>query len=296
MKGSSHLGDHIDIDWVVTCLRAQFRLGVITDEISLDTKRAMDVAKDLELECVELRQAWGKNIKDFADSELRKVRKMAKSAGLEIVCISSPLFKCDIDVDKEVRDHLRFLPRVVEITKFLDAELVRGFAFWIKEDRVQYWETIIDRINEAVDLCESEGVTFALENEHSTFTGTGKEARELAKEIDSMNLSLLWDPGNAFVAGEKPYPDGYLQVKDRMVHMHLKNVAVDPNMERSKFVAVGSGEIDYEGQFRPLAEDGYSGCISIETHYRLRGDGEGSTRETHRGIMTILEKLGITRS
>jgi len=290
------LGDHIDIDWVVTCLRAQFRLGVITDEISLDTKRAMDVAKDLELECVELRQAWGRNIKDFDDSELRKVRKMVKSAGLEVVCISSPLFKCNIDDDKEVRDHLRFLPRVVEITKFFDAELVRGFAFWIKENREQYWETIVDRVNEAVDLCESEGVTFALENEHSTFTGTGKEACELAKEIDSRNLSLLWDPGNALVAGEKPYPDGYLQVRDRMVHMHLKDVAVDPNTEKSEFVAVGRGKIDYEGQFRSLAEDRYSGCISIETHYKLPGDGEKSTRETYGGIIAILEKLGITRS
>ena len=271
-------------------------MGVITDEISLDIRRAMDVAQDLELECVELRQGWGKNIKDFAASELRKVRKMAKSAGLGIVCISSPLFKCNIDVDKEVRDHLRFLPRVVEITKFFDAELVRGFAFWIKGDRVQYWETIIDRINEAVDLCESEGVTFALENEHSTFTGTGKEARELAKEIDSRNLGLLWDPGNAFVAGEKPYPDGYLQVRDRMVHMHLKDVAVDPETEKREFVAVGSGKIDYEGQFRSLAEDRYPGCISIETHYRLGGDGERSTKETHNGIISILEKLNIKKS
>jgi len=280
----------------VAWLRATFRLGVITDEISLDIERAVDVARDLELECVELRQGWGKNIKDFADSELRKVRKMAKSAGLEVVCISSPLFKCNIDDDKEVRDHLRFLPRVVEITKFFDAELVRGFAFWIKENREQYWETIVDRVNEAVDLCESEGVTFALENEHSTFTGTGKEACELAKEIDSRNLSLLWDPGNALVAGEKPYPDGYLQVKDRMVHMHLKDVAVDPNTEKSEFVAVGSGKIDHEGQFGSLAKDRYSGCISIETHYKLPGDGEKGTRETHSGIIAILEKLGITRS
>ena len=271
-------------------------MGVITDEISLDIQKAMDVAQDLELECVEVRQGWGKNIKDFADSELRKVRRMAKSAGLEVVCISSPLFKCNIDNDKEVTDHLRFLPRVIEITKFFDAELVRGFAFWIKEDREQYWETIIDRINEAVDLCESEGVIFALENEHSTFTGTGKEASELAKEIDSRNLRLLWDPGNAFVAGEKPYPDGCLLVKDRMVHMHLKDVAVNPETEKREFVAVGRGKIDYEGQFRSLAEDRYSGCISIETHYRLPGDGERSTRQTHSGIMTILEKLEITRS
>jgi len=271
-------------------------LGVITDEISRDIQKAMDVAQDLELECVEVRQGWGKNIEDFADSELRKVRKMAKSAGLEVVCISSPLFKCNIDNNKQVTDHFRFLPRVIEITKFFDAELVRGFAFWIKEDREQYWETIIDRINEAVDLCESEGVIFALENEHSTFTGTGKEASELAKEIDSRNLRLLWDPGNAFVAGEKPYPDGHLLVRDRMVHMHLKDVAVNPETEKREFVAVGRGKIDYEGQFRSLAEDGYSGCISIETHYRLPGDGEGSTRETHRGMVTILEKLDITRS
>lgn len=268
-------------------------MGVITDEISLDLEKAVDVSRDLELECIELRQCWGKNIKDFTDFELRKVRRMAKSSGLEVVCISSPLFKCRIQDEREVREHLRFLRRVIEITKFFDAELVRGFAFWITENQDQYWDSIIDRINEAVDVCKSEGVIFALENEHATFTGTGEEASELAEEIDSRSFRLLWDPGNAFMAGEKPYPDGYLQVKNRMVHMHIKDVSVDPAMGKREFVAVGKGRIDYEGQLRALAEDRYSGCISIETHYRLPEDGERSTRETHNGIIRILEKLSI---
>jgi len=79
-----------------------------------------------------------------------------------------------------------------------------------------------------------------------------------------------------------------------MVHMHVKDATVDPVTGRPKFVAVGKGEIDYAGQFRALVDNGYEGCVSIETHYQLLGSGEKSTRETWEGIRGILRRLNIT--
>lgn len=67
----------------------------------------------------------------------------------------------------------------------------------------------MERLNEAVDAYGSEGVIFALENENSTFAGTGKKVYELVKAVDSRSFNALWDPGSAFLADEKPYPDGY---------------------------------------------------------------------------------------
>ncbi|MBM4401227.1 MAG: TIM barrel protein, partial [Crenarchaeota archaeon] len=242
--------------------------------------------------CIELRQGWDKNIKDFTDADLRRVKRIAQSAGLEVVCVSPPLFKCKIDDEQAIKEHLRFLRRIAEIAKFFDTELVRGFTFWSKGTVNQYWDIILEKMNEALDICRSEGVIFALENEHATFTGTGREASELAKTVDSQSFSLLWDPGNAFCAGEKPYPDGYLCVRDRVVHVHIKDAVLDPAMAKNRFVAVGKGEIDYRGQLKALVEDGYSGCVSIETHYKVSGDGEKSTRETCQGIVEILRELG----
>jgi len=270
-----------------------FKLGVITDEISSDIGKALNVARSLDLECIELREGWARNIKDFGDVDLRRVRRIAESAGLEVVCISSPLFKCNVNDERTVKEHLRFLRRVTEIAKFLDAEFVRGFAFWKIGSVDQHWTMIIERINEAVDICVSEGVILALENEHATFVGMGKEAYQLAKAVDSRSFNILWDPGNAFAAREKPFPDGYLHVRDRMVHMHIKDATLDSSTGKSRFVAVGKGEIDYRGQLGSLVEDRYPGCVSIETHYRVRDDGEKSTRETYEGIVEILKELNL---
>ena len=270
-----------------------FTLGVITDEISLDVEKAIGVAEELSLDYIELRGCWEKNVKDLTDLDIRRIRKMAKSAGLGVVCISSPFFKCSITDEDEVSEHLGFLPRVAEIAKQFDAEIVRGFAFWSTANPHQYWNKVVEGLAEAADICESEGLVLALENEHATFVGTGREARAAVEAVGSKSLRLVWDPGNAFCAGEVPYPDGYLQARDYMVHMHLKDAVRDKNIGKVRFVAVGSGEIDYEGQFKALIEDGYSGCVSIETHYRIRDDGEKSTRETYAGLENVLKRLSL---
>jgi len=272
-----------------------FELGVITDEISLDVEKSVSVAKELGLDCIELRSCWDKNVKDLTDVEVLKIKNIAKRAGLRVVCVASPFFKCSITGPAEVKEHMGFLPRVIEITKLLDAELVRGFAFWSMKDTSKYWSPMIGKLREAADLCCEEGVVLALENEYSTIVGTGKESRRAVEEVGSKSLRLVWDPGNAFCAGEVPYPDGYVEARDYMVHMHVKDGVRDKSTGEVRFVAVGSGEIDYAGQFKALADDGYDGCVSIETHYRIQGDGEKSTRQLHAGLKKIMGDLGLKK-
>lgn len=78
-----------------------------------------------------------------------------------------------------------------------------------------------------------------------------------------------------------------------MVHMHIKHAESDSATNERNFVAVGKGEIGYRVQFKALVEDGYPGCVSIETRYRLPNDREKSTRGTYKGIVKILEDLNI---
>jgi len=270
-----------------------FKLGVITDEITQDVEKALGVARELGLDCIELRGCWNKNVKDLTDSEIRRVQATARAAGLEVVCIASPLFKCNITDEREVDEHLGLLPRLISITKLFDAEILRGFAFWATENPNQHWNKVVENLRKAAEICQSEGVILALENEHATFVGTGKEAGGALEKVGSKGLMLVWDPGNAFCAGEVPYPDGYLQARSHMVHMHLKDAMRDKDTGKVRFVAVGSGAIDYLEQFRALIEDGYSGCVSIETHYLIQGDGEKSTRETCSGLRRVLRRLNI---
>src|SRR5215467_3497656 len=48
-----------------------------------------------------------------------------------------------------------------------------------------------------------------LENEHACNIATAAESVKLLAAIQDPYLGLNWDPGNAYAAGEKPYPNGY---------------------------------------------------------------------------------------
>ena len=81
------------------------------------------------------------------------------------------------------------------------------------------------------------------------------------------SLQLVWDPANALVAGENPYPHGYdLLPKDRIAHVHAKDCHM---LEGHKPVwgPLGTRSVDWKGQIAALLNDGYSGWLSLETHW-----------------------------
>jgi sugar phosphate isomerase/epimerase len=55
---------------------------------------------------------------------------------------------------------------------------------------------------------------------------------------------------------------------------------------------MGRGLIDYEGQFRSLLQSGYSGTVSLETHWRGAGSAEESSRQSMAGMKALLKKAG----
>jgi L-ribulose-5-phosphate 3-epimerase len=107
--------------------------------------------------------------------------------------------------------------------------------------------------------------------------------------VPSPALGVIWDPGNEAVMDSEPFPGGYDQVRDRVIHVHLKDADEAGNWRK-----MGTGIIDYAGQFRALAEDGYTGLLSLETHYEVpNGGAEKATRESLDAIRALCEGAGI---
>jgi sugar phosphate isomerase/epimerase len=59
-----------------------------------------------------------------------------------------------------------------------------------------------------------------------------------------------------------------------------------------EWAAMGRGIIDYVGQFRALAQAGYSGTMSLEAHWRGAGSEEESSRQSLAGMKEQLSKAG----
>lgn len=107
--------------------------------------------------------------------------------------------------------------------------------------------------------------------------------------VKAPSLGLNWDPGNAYAAGERPFPDGYdLLDKKRLWHMHLKDAEGKGEVWRP----IGGGKIDYLGQFRAILKDGFTGTMSLETHYlNAAKDKEASSRESMDGLLKVIHEV-----
>ena len=115
-------------------------------------------------------------------------------------------------------------------------------------------------------------IVLMVENEHECNVGTGKELGRLLRDVNSPALRGVWDPGNAIMLGETPFPDGYRRLStERIAHVHAKDCRMEDR--QPAWCTFGEGGIDWKGQIRALAEDGYKGWISLETHWTgPRGD------------------------
>ena len=278
------------------------RLCVVTDEISGDLDHALDVCEDLGIDTVELRVVGEANIVSHSDEGLKKIKSTLDAGGFRVGGIASPFLKCHLHGDGEPvgdthsaapagrEDQWGILERSFEIAHLFEAPLVRAFSFWRVEDPASVLDEVTEVLAEAADRTEAAGLTLGIENEHACNLGTGEETGWALGRIPSRAFGVIWDPGNEAALGSNPFPDGYAHVRDRVTHVHLKDVD-----ERGEWTKMGAGVIDYVGQFRALAEDGYDGLLSIETHYAASEGGmEAATRECAAGIRTLCERAGVS--
>src|SRR5262249_2839255 len=283
-----------------------FKLSVITDEITNDFGRALEVASgEFGLAYVELRELWGKNIMALDGKEVGEARKLLERYKLRVSSLASPIFKVDwpgapISKFSPKRDQFgasytfeqqgELLERGFELARAFNTTNVRIFDFWRLEDQTAYREAIDHKLSEAAAAAAKKGSTMLLENEHACNTATAVEAARTLKAVQSPAFKLNWDPGNAAARGETPFPDGYSRLpKERIGYMHCKDIVRNSD-GKTEWMAMGKGIIDYVGQFRALKQDGYHGTLSLETHWRGAKTPEESTRQSMAGMKELLRR------
>ena len=243
-----------------------FKLAVFTDEITQDFARAVEVAKQFELQGVEVRSVWNKPPQDLDQDDRKKMKDILDDAGLVVCSIASPFFKCELDSEDEYQQHLDILRRCIDLGKHFGCDIVRGFTFWRRGDVDEVWQQVVDKYEEPVKILEEMGARIAMENESSCYVGNGADTARFIKDVGSDRVRTCWDPCNELSdsrGSKTPYPDGYHSIRPSMIHLHIKDAVPGEGV-----CAVGEGVIDYHGQFRALIDDGYEGFASLETHWR----------------------------
>ncbi|MFM7321139.1 MAG: sugar phosphate isomerase/epimerase family protein [Armatimonadota bacterium] len=279
------------------------RLSCITDEISQDLGHALAVMSEYGIVDAELRNVYGRYIVDADESMLRRVAEDLGRHAMRVCCIDTPLYKCEIDDEaggsigathgageRTLVDQLGLLQHAIDLCRRFDTDLIRIFSFW---RRGPLTPTLEERIAEALarpcQIAERAGVTLLLENEHACTLGTGAETARMVERIGSPALKMLWDPGNAYMAGETPFPAGWRAVAAHVAHVHVKDARA-PAAGPPEWTCVGEGDIDYAGQFAALRENGYGGVVALETHWRgADADPEASSRACLAALRRMLD-------
>ena len=258
-----------------------FPIAAITDEFSPDIETAVRSMREVGMTAAELRMVFGRNIVDLSDEELERARQIVAAQGFEIISIASPLLKCVLPDAPEVdarfqqdmfaakhtfADQPRLTERAFAIAKKMGARIVRVFSYWRTVEPDKCFDRVVKALRELAEKAAAHDLIVGLENEHACNIATAAETARVLAAIDHPNLKVVWDPANAYVSGEKPFPDGYrLLPVNRIVHVHAKDCSVKDH--KPTWGPLGECDIDWKGQIRALVDDGYHGYISLETHW-----------------------------
>ncbi len=263
------------------------KISIVTDEISADPETAIELGVEWGVRDFELRGYGTDRVPLLNPYQKSRIRELMAEFDVQIVAISPGLFKCPYPIGprerfplhtfdealyqqwRQPRDVVKYhqqelLPLSIEYAKEIGAKRIIAFGF---ERHSLVGSSIPDEIllafRQATEQVADAGLELVIEVEAGFWIDTGKNAATIVQKVAHPALGINWDPGNALVAGDIPYPDGYEAVRQFVKHVHFKDVAFSPD---GSFRYAVNGDIDWAGQINALVADNYDGYISVETH------------------------------
>ena len=265
------------------------KISIVTDEISADLETAVELGTEWGIRDFELRGFYTDRVPNLTEYQTERLGDILATYDAKFIAISPGLFKIPYPLGsredaslawldyglyqnwRSLRDQVRYhqqelLPASLEFAKSLGVDLVLIFGFHRGGHPAgPAPDEVLEILQDAAERAAAAGVQLAIEVEDEFWADTGQRTAALMAAIDHPGLVVNWDPGNAFMAGDTPFPDGYQAVRRWVKHVHFKDAEVGPDGKRCYAVR---GQIDWAGQVKALIKDGYQGHISIETHMR----------------------------
>lgn len=205
-------------------------------------------------EGIELRLIDGELVSpNMSSAQRQRARRTIADAGLELCCVDTSFEIANPKASME--EALAYLDLAAE----LEGPTVRFFGGAPKDEP---WNVTVHRtVERATELSEkgrSVGVTVAIETHDSFATGTALARALSAAPTD---VGIIWDSLNPVVAGESPERT-LAAVGDRLVHVHIKDGAVPPDLAENRLL--GEGRVPVDTIIEMLVAQRYEGWLSVE--------------------------------
>lgn len=248
------------------------KLSVNTDAISQDFETAVLLGLEWGIEYFELKRMHGKRIPDISDEEVSLIQKVLRTNEVALSSLAPGLFKIPLDRELISQEAGSRFDMTVALADRLNTRSIVIFGF-VRDDHhaeADALRQIIDVFGRVAVRAEQEGLTLFLENDRGLWGESPESVRQILAGVNSHALRLNWDPGNLIGAfPEAPYPTGYELVREYVGHLHVKD-AKATGVAQFAHAMMGSGDVDWVGQFERLLRDGYGGFCVIEPHFGSR--------------------------
>ncbi|WP_284754633.1 sugar phosphate isomerase/epimerase family protein [Arthrobacter sp. efr-133-R2A-120] len=240
----------------------EWELSGFGDEIDDDPKIQIAVMQALGANHIEVRSAWGTNIVDLDEAQLRELKSLLDAADMKVSAIASPIGK--VDMSLPVEHEVERLRRAVNAAQVLESRYVRIFSFYYGEDVAveSIREAVIERMRALADVAEESGVVLLHENEKDIYGDIPERVLDIIETVSSPALKVAWDAANFVQVGVKPFEDGYAKLRPHLEYLQVK----DALFSNARVVPAGEGDGDVLRTVEALKADGYTGFASLEPH------------------------------
>ena len=249
---------------------AEFIISAFGDEIADDLEEQLDVLEAEEIRFIEVRGAWGKNVIDFTNDDLKRYEQALAGRGIGVSAIGSPIGKQPITAPFE--PELKRFERILEIADWLGSSYIRLFSFFMPTDEGQtaharYRDEVVRRLETMAEMSQPYGLILLHENEKGIFGDTAEHCADLLDTAGSANLRAIFDPANFVQVGVKPFSEAYGLLERHITYLHIK----DAFFADGRVTVAGAGEGEVEQVLAALNKSGYIGYASLEPHLQASG-------------------------
>ncbi|MFH1706634.1 MAG: sugar phosphate isomerase/epimerase [Planctomycetota bacterium] len=246
------------------------RIAIISDELSYDFHTAVELGAAWGVADLEVRCLGPERIPDHAPVWTDIVARYVTEGAVRITALSPGLFKVKRSDPAAAAHAGERLDRVLELARLWRCPRLIVFAFLCEpgDDPLRAPDAVVDILHRTADRAATAGVEVVIETSQNTFAATGKGHRALLDRVGHANMKTNWDPANALNGGDTSPLNGYRAAAGTVAQVHVKDAD-----GTGKIVTVGTGKVDWPGQFQALAADGFDGLLTLETHMKPRLTG-----------------------
>ena len=227
----------------------------------------------IEMRAVEVPGFPKANLHEIPDAAFDVVEKKLKDAGIGVYCFGSTIMNWAKTVETPFDVTLGEVRRAIPRMKRLGTKYVRVMSFKPKDDEAVIPPVVFERVREVTKMFLDAGLQPVHENCMNYGGMSSKHALELLAKAPG--LKWVFDTANPIFNADRskatPWPkqdawEFWTQVRDRTIHIHIKDATWNPARNDADYNWPGEGQ----GQVRKILQDafsrGYDAGISIEPH------------------------------